>query len=112
MKKIAPLVLVALVSGCCSVKTVSVNVTEPRPAIPVKEVQLALSAPTNAILIANIFAYAEDSAAGAKVAQANLKSKAAAVGANLLVIERSNQNIEFDDPNNRFSIEANAYFVP
>jgi hypothetical protein len=112
MKKFLPLVLVAIVSSCCSVKTVSVNLTEPRPAIPVKNVQLALSAPTNAVLIANIFAYAQDSADGAEVAQSNLKIKAASVGANLLVIERSNQNIEFDDPDNRFSLEANAYFVP
>jgi hypothetical protein len=112
MKKFLPLILVAMVSSCCSVKTVSVNVTDPRSPISVKDVQLALSAPTNAVLIANIFAYAQDSAEGAAVAQSNLKKKAAAVGANVLVVERSNQNIEFDDPNHRFSVEASAYYAP
>jgi hypothetical protein len=112
MKKLLPLIAVVIISGCCTVKTVSVKVTEPRPPIAVKDVQLALSAPTNAVLIANIFAYAEDSAKGAATAQSNLKMKAAAVGANVLVIERSNQNIEYDDPNGRFSVEANAYYAP
>lgn len=113
MKKVLYLLALAMLSGCASVKTVSVKVTEPRPAIPVSEVQLMLSAPTNAVLLADLYAEtccsSKDEAAAA---QADLKKEAAAVGANALVIQRWEPTIDYSSVDNHFRIEANAYFVP
>ena len=96
MKKFFFVLTVAIVSGCASVKTVSVKVTEPRPAIPVKDVQLMLSVPTNAVLAAYIYADSCcSSGRGADAAQAQLKEKAAAIGANALVIRTWEPTIDF-----------------
>ena len=82
MKKVLCLLALALVSGCAGIKTVSVKVTEPRPAISVNDVQLMLSAPTNAVLLADLYAEAGcSSQAIANQAQADLKKEAAAIGA-------------------------------
>ena len=113
MKKVLYLLAIALVSGCASVKTVSVKVTEPRPPIPVNDVQLMLSAPTNAVLLADIYAEACcSSKEEANVAQADLKKEAAAVGANALVIQRWEPTIDYSSVDHHFRIEANAYFIP
>ena len=42
MKKILCLLTVAVVSGCASVKTVSVKLTEPRPAVPINGAEPAI----------------------------------------------------------------------
>ncbi|HTQ49403.1 MAG TPA: hypothetical protein VMJ12_01740 [Candidatus Acidoferrales bacterium] len=113
MKKVIYLIALAMLSGCASVKTVSVKVTEPRPAIPVGEVQLMLSAPTNAVLLAGL--YAESCCSSkeeANAAQADLKKEAAAIGANALVIQRWEPTIDYSSVDHHFRIEANAYFVP
>jgi len=112
MKKFFFVLTVAIVSGCASVKTVSVKVTEPRPAIPVKDVQLMLSVPTNAVLAAYIYADSCcSSGRGADAAQAQLKEKAAAIGANALVIRTWEPTIDFSPADRHFRIEANAFFV-
>jgi hypothetical protein len=113
MKEILCLLTVAVVSGCASVKTVSVKLAEPRPAVPVNDVQLMLSAPTNAVLLANICAEACcSSKKEANIAQADLKKEAAAIGANVLVIQRWEPTIDYSSVGDHFRIEANAYFVP
>jgi uncharacterized protein YceK len=113
MKKVLCLFVIALVSGCASVKTMSVKVTEPRPAIAVNDVQLMVSAPTNAVLLAEIYAEANcSSKEQANAAQAGLKKEAAAVGANTLVIQRWEPTIDYSSVDEHFRIEANAYFVP
>jgi len=113
MKKVLCLLALALVSGCAGIKTVSVKVTEPRPAISVNDVQLMLSAPTNAVLLADLYAEAGcSSEAKANQAQADLKKEAAAIGANVLVIQRWEPTIDYSSVDNHFRIEANAYFVP
>ena len=112
MKKVLYLLALAMLSGCASVKTVSVKVTEPRPAIPVSEVQLMLSAPTNAVLLADLYAETCTSSKDEAAAQADLKKEAAAVGANALVIQRWEPTIDYSSVDHHFRIEANAYFVP
>jgi hypothetical protein len=112
MRKFLFLFVIGLASGCACVNTVSVKVSEPRPAIPVKDVQLALMAPTNSVYLADIFAEANNSAQGANAAQADLKEKAAAIGANVLVIEMYNQDFEYSPMDGRFRVEGKAYFVP
>jgi uncharacterized protein YceK len=113
MKKVLCLLAVAVVSGCASVKTVSIKVTEPRPAISVNDVQLMLSAPTNAVLLADIYAEACcSSKAEANAAQAGLKKEAAAIGANAVVIQRWEPTIDYSSVDDHFRIQANAYFVP
>jgi hypothetical protein len=113
MKKALCLLALALVSGCAGIKTVSVKVTEPRPAIPVSDVQLMLSAPTNAVLLADLYAETCCSSQGeVNAAQADLKKEAAALGANALVIQRWEPTIDYSSVDNHFRIEANAYFVP
>ena len=113
MKKVLCLLTIAILSGCASIKTVSVKVTEPRPAIPVNDVQLVLSAPTNAVLLADIYVEACcSSKAEADTAQADLKKEAAAIGANALVIQRWEPTIDYSSVDEHFRIEANAYFVP
>ena len=112
MKNFLFVLTVAMVSGCASVKTVSVKVTEPRPAIPVKDVQLMLTAPTNAVLAAYIYADSScSSGRGADAAQAQLKAKAAAIGANALVIRTWEPTIDFSPADHHFRIEADAFFV-
>jgi hypothetical protein len=113
MKKVLCLLTLALVSGCACFKTVSVKLTEPRPPISVNDVQLMLSAPTNAVLLAEIYAEACcSSKAKSNKAQASLKQEAAAIGANVLVIQRWEPTIDYSSVDNHFRIEANAYFVP
>lgn len=113
MKKVLCLLTIALVSGCASIKTVSVKVTEPRPAISVNDVQLMSSAPTNAVLLADIYVEACcSSKQESDAAQADLKKEAAAVGANVLVVQRWEPTIDYSSVDNHFRIEANAYFVP
>jgi hypothetical protein len=111
MKNTFYLLLTLIVSGCACVNTISTNLSESRPAIPVKNVQLALTAPANAVLIADIISEAEESEKGADAAQADVKMKAASMGANLIVIERSNEYVDYSSFG-RFRIEAKAYFVP
>ena len=112
MKNFLFVLTVAMVSGCASVKTVSVKVNEPRPAIPVKDVQLMLTAPTNAVLAAYIYADSScSSGRGADAAQAKLKAKAAAIGANALVIRTWEPTIDFSPADHHFRIEADAFFV-
>jgi|SRR5580698_2576546 hypothetical protein len=111
MKAIFYLLLTVVASGCVSVSTISTNVSEPRPAVPVKNVCLALTAPPNAALIADIISEAENSEKGADAAQVDLKRKAASLGANLIVIRRSNQGVDFSSFG-PFRIEADVYFVP
>lgn len=113
MKKVFCLLTLALVSGCAGLNTVSVKVTEPRPPISVNDVQLMLSAPTNAVLLADIYADSPcSSTAKANAAQAGLKKEAAAIGANVLVIQRWEPTIDYSSVDHHFRIEANAYFVP
>ena len=113
MKKVLCLLSLALITGCAGVKTMTVRVTEPRPAISVNDVQVMLNAPTNAVLLADI--YAESSCSSkekANAAQADLKKEAAAIGANALVIQRWEPTIDYSSVDDHFRIEANAYFVP
>jgi uncharacterized protein YceK len=113
MKKVLCLLIVALLSGCSSIKTVSVKVTEPRPAISANDVHLMLSAPTNGVLLADI--YVEACCASKKeadAAQMELKKEAAAVGANALVIQRWEPTIDYSSVDDHFRVEANAYFIP
>jgi hypothetical protein len=113
MKRILWPLTLTIVSGCVCVKTVSIQMTEPRPAIPIKDVRLVLTAPTNAVLLADIYAEACcSSEQAANAAQADLKKKAAAIGANALVIERWEPTIDYSDVNHHFRIEANAYYTP
>jgi len=112
MKRILLLLTLTVVSGCACVKTISIQMSEPRPAIPVKDVQLVLTAPTNAVLLADIYADACcSSEQAANAAQTDLKKKAAAIGANALVIERWEPTIDYSDVNHHFRIEANAYYA-
>jgi len=113
MKKVLCLLSLVLVSGCAGVKTMTVKVTEPRPAISVNDVQVMLTAPTNAVLLADIYAEAGcSSKEKANAAQADLKKEAAAIGANALVIQRWEPTIDYSSVDEHFRIEANAYFVP
>ena len=113
MKKVLCLLSLVLVSGCAGVKTMTVKVTEPRPAISVNDVQVMLTAPTNAVLLADIYAEAGcSSKEKANAAQADLKKEAAAIGANALVIQRWEPTIDYSSVDNHFRIEANAYYVP
>jgi hypothetical protein len=113
MKNTLFLLAVVIVSGCTSINTISVKVSEPRPAIAVKDVQLISSAPTNAVLLADIYADANNSSfQTADAAQTALKQKAAAIGANALVIGNWEPTINYSAADNHFRIEANAYFVP
>lgn len=54
MRFLFPL-LILVVSGCAGVKTIAINKSEPHAAIPVKDVQLALEVPSNAVLVAELF---------------------------------------------------------
>jgi hypothetical protein len=112
MKRILFPLLILIVSGCAGIKTVAVNKSEPHPAIPVKEVQLALAAPANAVLVADLFSDSCDSEHEVDAAQGDLKRKAASLGANLLVVEGSNLYLDFTQADGHFRIEAKAYFVP
>ena len=96
MKNFLFVLTVAMVSGCASVK----------------DVQLMLTAPTNAVLAAYIYADSScSSGRGADAAQAQLKAKAAAIGANALVIRTWEPTIDFSPADHHFRIEADAFFV-
>ncbi|HTR42273.1 MAG TPA: hypothetical protein VMH87_11720 [Pseudomonadales bacterium] len=112
MKRFLFPLLILVVSGCAGIKTVAINKSEPHPAIPVKDVQLALAVPANAVLVADLFSESCDSGQEVDAAQADLKVKAASLGANLLVIEGSNLYLDFTPADGRFRVEAKAYFVP
>jgi hypothetical protein len=91
---------------------VAVNKSEPHPAVPARDVQLAMAVPTNAVLVADLFSESCTSEHEVDAAQADLKRKAASLGANLLVIEGSNLYLDFTPADGRFRIQAKAYFVP
>jgi hypothetical protein len=112
MKRFLFPLLILVVSGCAGIKTVAVNRSEPHPAIPAKDVQLALAVPADAVLVADLFSESCDSEQEVDAAQADLKRKAASLGANLLVVEGSNQYLDFTPADGRFRIQAKAYFVP
>lgn len=110
MNRIFLPLLILIASGCASVNTVALKESEPHPPIPVSAVQLVLAPPSNAVLIADIFSEGCDSEQGADAAQAELKRKAASLGANLLVIENSNEYLDSAVIDRRFRVEARAYF--
>jgi hypothetical protein len=110
MKRIFLALLVLIAAGCAGVNTIAVKKSEPHQAIPVKDVQLALEPPPNAVLIADIFSAACNSEEGSEAAQADLKRKAASLGANVLVIENANEYLDSAVIDHRFRIEARAYF--
>jgi hypothetical protein len=117
MKKfLFPLLALAVLvlSGCAGMKTVAVNKSEPHPAIPAKDVRLVMDqdVPSNAVLVADLFSESGNSEHEADAAQADLKRKAASLGANLLVMEGSNQYLDFTPVDGRFRVQAKAYFVP
>jgi hypothetical protein len=112
MKKITPLFFAAmLAAGCSTPQTIAVHVTEPRAAVPVQSVVLMEQAPPGSVLIADLFASAANTSDGAAAAQAGLKKSAAAVGANVLVVNNWNENTFYVEEEN-FRIEGHAYFAP
>ena len=112
MKRVLFPLLILVACGCAGIRTVAVNRSEPHPAVPAKDVQLALAVPANAVLVADIFSDSCASEQEVDAAQADMKRKAASLGANLLVIDRSNLYIDFTPADGRFRIQAKAYFVP
>lgn len=112
MKRFLFPLLILVACGCAGIRTVAVNRSEPHPAIPAKNVQLAPAVPANAVLVADIFSDSCNSEHEVDAAQADMKRKAGSLGANLLVIDRSNQYIDFTPADGRFRIQAKAYFVP
>ncbi len=112
MKRFLFPLLILVLSGCAGIRTVAVNKSEPHPAIPIKDVQLALVVPANAVLVADIFSDSCNSEQEVDAAQADLKKKAASLGANLLVIEGSNLYLDFTPVDGHFRIQAKAYFAP
>ena len=112
MKKIAPLLLATILIAGCSTQTIAVHLTDPRPAVTIQSVTLMLQAPTGSVLIADLTASASNSSQGAQSAQAELKKAAAAVGANVLVINQWNGSDYISDVDNKFRIGAKAYYAP
>jgi hypothetical protein len=115
MKKLTLFFFAAvLAAGCCSTQTIAVHISEPRAAVPVHFVTLMEKAPPGSILIANLFASAANTPGGAQAAQADLKKSAAAVGANVLVVDKWNEGDYFWEWNltGNFRIEGHAYFAP
>lgn len=114
MKKITSLLFAAaFAAGCASTpQTIAVHVSDPHPAVPVQSVALVTQAPPGSVLIAELFASGANSHSGAEAAQKDMKKNAAAVGANVLVVQSSNGNNyglgAYDD----FRIEGYAYFAP
>lgn len=112
MKRFLFPLLILVVTGCAGIRTVAVNKSEPHPAVPAKDVQLALAVPANAILVADIYSDSCMSEHEVDAAQADMKRKAASLGANLLVIDGSNLYRDFSPADGRFRIQGKAYFVP
>jgi hypothetical protein len=112
MKKITPFFFAAILAAGCSTETITVHRTEPHTAVPVQSVTLMEEAPPGSVLIADLFASAENSADGAETAQANLKKSAAAVGANVLVLDKWNDSEFYWEAADKFRIEGHAYFAP
>jgi hypothetical protein len=112
MKKIAPLLLVAILIAGCSTQTIAVHLTDPRPVVTVQSVTLMLQAPSGSVLIADLTASASNSSEGAQSAQTELKKAAAAVGANVLVINQWNGSDYLSGVDNKFRIEGKAYYAP
>ena len=113
MKKMIPFFFAAvLAAGCSSTDTITVHRNEPRAAVPVHSVTLMEQAPPESVLLADLFARAGNSAGGAEEAQANLKKSAAAVGANVLVLDKWNDSEFFWESADKFRIEGHAYFAP
>ena len=112
MKKITPFFLAAVLAAGCSTETITVHRAESRAAVPVKSVTLMEEAPPGSVLIADLFASAANSAGGAEEAQANLKKSAAAIGANVLIVDKWNDSEFYWESADKFRIEGHAYFAP
>jgi hypothetical protein len=112
MKKITPFFVAAVLAAGCSTETITVHRTESRAAVPVPSVALMEEAPPGSILIADLFARAGNNEAGAEEAQVNLKKSAAAVGANVLVLDKWNDSEFYWEAADKFRIEGHAYFAP
>jgi hypothetical protein len=80
--------------------------------VPVQSVTLMEEAPPGSVLIADLFASGENSAHGAQEAQASLKKSAAAVGANVLVVDKWNDSEFYYESADKFRIEGHALFAP
>src|SRR6516162_11458687 len=87
MKRVLFPLLILIACGCAGIRTVAVNRSGPHPAIAAKDVQLALAVPATAVLVADIFSDSCNSEHEVDAAQADMKRKAASLGANLLVID-------------------------
>ena len=113
MKKLTPVFLaVVLATGCASIQTVAIHITDPRAAVPVSSVALVQQVPPGSILIADLFASGANTPCGAQAAQADMKKTAAAVGANMLVVESWNANNYGLGVVDKFRVEGHAYFAP
>jgi hypothetical protein len=122
MKKLLPILATALV-GCSSLTTTTLQISEPLKPNTASEVKLLNGdLPTNSIFLGSVFAtwepswwswaYTPDTDAGAKSAQAILKTKAAAMGANGLKIVPWNTTPYVPSLGYTFDIAGDAYYIP
>ena len=122
MKKFLPILATALV-GCSSLNTKTIQLSEARTPNQVSEVKLCAGLPpTNAVLMASIYAtwepswwswaYTPETEPPAQAAQAVLKVKAAARGANALKVIPWNSSPYVASFGYSFEVEGDAYFVP
>jgi hypothetical protein len=113
MAKIAPLLFVALLAAGCATptQTITVRVSDPRPSVPVQSVAVASKTPSGGVLLAHLFASAANTPSGAEAAQANLKECAAAIGANVLVVDYWNISTLGGEVDT-LRIGGDAFFLP
>ena len=113
MGKIAPLLFAVLLAAGCATptQTITVRVGDPRPSVPVQSVVVTRESPSGGKLLAHLFASAANTPAGAEAAQRNMKEWAAAIGANVLVVQDWNISTLGGDIDT-FKIGGDAFFVP
>ena len=95
----------------CATQTQTVHVTEARQPVPIADVKFMGAAPSNAICLAEIFAETSYSATDVESAQLKIKQKAAALGANVVVLQNRNSE-QMMKLTKSFEIEGQAYFIP
>lgn len=102
-------VITAVITGCSSITTKTVHVTEPLKPVAIADVKFLDAAPTNAVHVADIFAEASNSTEGAESAQVEIKKQAAAIGANFVVMDNVDVSGQILGVCEKFRIEGHAY---